>query len=152
LIEGAFARGDSSIGRVIEEAVRLGCRFDGWTECFDFVKWEQAFRTCGLDPAAYACRKITREEPLPWDIIHTGVTNKFLQQEYERAVAETVSGNCRVQCEACGIGCADGGTAKLGKPPQAAGNSKAGTEAVGARRTHAAEVSPAQRIRMKFSK
>ena len=49
LLEGAFARGDRALGRVIEEAVRLGCRFDGWTECFDFKKWTEAFQDCGLD-------------------------------------------------------------------------------------------------------
>ncbi|HUI45565.1 MAG TPA: TIGR03960 family B12-binding radical SAM protein [Nitrospirota bacterium] len=155
LIEGAFARGDSSVGRVIEEAVRLGCRFDGWSECFDFKKWEQAFRACSMDPAAYACRKFDQDEPLSWDFIHTGVTKKFLQQEYRRAVEETVTENCRVQCEACGIGCLEGGTPQLGMPTktiqkiqQMAYTGSAGS----AGRVHPAEVKPRHRIRVKFSK
>jgi len=152
LIEGAFARGDSNIGRVIEEAVRLGCRFDGWSECFDFKKWEQAFRACGMDPTAYACRKFDQDEPLPWDFIHTGVTKKFLQQEYQRAVEETVTENCRVQCEACGIGCPEGGTPQLGIPTKTNQNIQLEAYAGGARRVHPAEVNPPQRIRVKFSK
>ena len=44
LLEGAFARGDRALGRVIAEAVRLGCRFDGWTEWFDFKKWTGRLR------------------------------------------------------------------------------------------------------------
>jgi radical SAM-linked protein len=115
LIEGAFARGDKSIGAVIEEAVRLGCRFDGWTECFDFSKWEQAFLACGMDPTALASRSYDPGDALPWDHIHSGVTKKFLQHEYGQALAAEITENCRVACEHCGIGCRDGGTTGFGK-------------------------------------
>ncbi len=152
LIEGAFARGDSSLGRVIEEAVRLGCRFDGWSECFNFTKWEQAFQACGLDPVAYACRTFGQDEPLPWDFIHTGVTKNFLQQEYRRAVSETVTENCRVQCEACGIGCREGGTQQFGMPTSSAEKIQQADCTLDARRIRVAEVKPAPRIRLKFSK
>jgi len=118
LLEGAFARGDRAMGRVIEEAVRLGCRFDGWSECFDFGKWSEAFRSCGLDPATYSCRSFGLDAPLPWDHVHTGVTKKFLQQEYTRALSAEITENCRVSCETCGMGCRDGGTAMFGKPVQ----------------------------------
>ena len=56
LLEAAFARGDASLGRVIEKAVDLGCRFDGWSETFDFKKWTEAFAACGIDLAACAGR------------------------------------------------------------------------------------------------
>jgi radical SAM family uncharacterized protein/radical SAM-linked protein len=116
LLEGAFARGDESIGRVIEKAVALGCRFDGWSECFDFSKWEQAFQACGMDPTDFASRSYDPAVALPWDHIQSGVTKKFLQREFERARAAEITENCRVECEHCGIGCRDGGTAELGKP------------------------------------
>jgi radical SAM-linked protein len=115
LIEGAFARGDQGIGAVIEEAVRLGCRFDGWAERFDFSKWEQAFQACGMDPATLASRSYDPGDALPWDHIHIGVTKKFLQREYEHARAAEITENCRVACEHCGIGCRDGGTTGFGK-------------------------------------
>ena len=152
LIEGAFARGDSNIGRVIEEAVRLGCRFDGWSECFDFKKWKEAFQACGMDPAAYACRNFDENEPLPWDFIHVGVTKKFLRQEYQRAVEETITENCRVRCEVCGIGCSEGGTPHLGMTPKATQKIKQTASADGTRRIKPAEIKPLPRIRMKFSK
>ena len=44
LLESSFARGDREIGNTLEEAVRLGCRFDGWSECFDSKKWMKAFQ------------------------------------------------------------------------------------------------------------
>ncbi|MCK9419902.1 MAG: TIGR03960 family B12-binding radical SAM protein [Nitrospirae bacterium] len=116
LLEGTFARGDRKLGRVIEEAVRLGCRFDGWTECFDFKKWTEAFQKCGLDAPTYASRTFGLEDKLPWGFVKSGVTREFLKREYHRAVEEKITENCRVVCEHCGIGCADGGTNVLGRP------------------------------------
>jgi len=116
VLEGAFARGDASLGNVIEEAVRLGCRFDAWTECFDFKKWNEAFRSCGLDPAAYANRSFGLDEKLPWQFVQTGVTHEFLEREYNRAIKAEVTPNCRAKCEVCGMACKDGGRETFGKP------------------------------------
>jgi radical SAM-linked protein len=117
LLEGAFARGDAAIGRVIEAAVDSGCRMDGWSECFDFGKWAAAFRACGLDPQEYASRAYALDAELPWDQVRSGVTKEFLQKEYRRALAAEVTENCRVECTHCGMGCRDGGTPSLGVPP-----------------------------------
>ncbi|HSQ78004.1 MAG TPA: TIGR03936 family radical SAM-associated protein, partial [Nitrospirota bacterium] len=125
LLEGAFARGDQALGRVLEEANALGCRFDGWSESFDFAKWTDAFRKCGLDPAAYACRSFGMDEGLAWDNVQSGVTKEFLKREYRRALEAELTENCRVKCEHCGIGCKDGGTTAFGKPaPPGAGLEK----------------------------
>jgi radical SAM-linked protein len=115
ILEAAFARGDRSLGRVIEEAIANGCRFDGWSESFDFAKWTDAFKKCGLDPASYACRTFGLDDELPWDHVRSGVTKEFLKREYQRAAAAEITENCRVECERCGIGCKDGGTPSLGK-------------------------------------
>jgi radical SAM family uncharacterized protein/radical SAM-linked protein len=117
VLEAALARGDAALGCVLEEAMRLGCRFDGWSEQFDFTKWEKAFRACNLDVAAYATRSFGPDDPLPWDYVHSGVTRKFLRDEYERSRAAEITANCRDHCGTCGIGCADGGLPRLGKPP-----------------------------------
>ena len=153
LLEGAFARGDRELGRVIEEAVRLGCRFDGWTECFDFKKWTEAFENCGLDAPAYACRTFGLDDQLPWDPIKSGVTKEFLKREYQRAVEEKTTENCRVECEHCGIGCTDGGTAALGRPATTTALSppeETQTRASG--KSSPAPQEMTARIRMKFTK
>jgi len=152
LLEGAFARGDSSIGPVIEEAVRLGCRFDGWSERFDFAKWEQAFRACDLDPSSFASRAYELPEQLPWDHVHTGVTKQFLQREYERAKAAEITENCRVSCEHCGMGCADGGTPDLGRPAEQGESAGPGHAAAEVKKTASFDRKLAARIRMKFTK
>lgn len=119
LLKGAFARGERALGQVIAAACRKGCRFDGWSEAFDFARWKEAFAECGMDMDAYAGRTFPLDQPLPWDHVQSGVTKKFLQEEYGRAVAAELTGNCRTECAHCGIGCRDGGTPALGTAARA---------------------------------
>lgn len=85
-LEAALARGDGSVGRVIEEAWRRGCVFDAWSQDHRYQEWQQAFETVGLDPDYYTRRPRALEEPLPWDHIHCGVNPAVLRQEYRQAV------------------------------------------------------------------
>ena len=55
-MEAVFARGDRRLSKVLVEAWKLGCKFDGWTEFFSYETWLQAFENCGIDPAYYARR------------------------------------------------------------------------------------------------
>jgi radical SAM family uncharacterized protein len=100
-LEGVFARGDRRLCRVIIEAVRLGCRFDGWGEHFDFEKWMQAFENCGIDPDWYL-RARGLDEVLPWDHIDVGVTKSFFKRENEKAHRAETTPNCREKCAGCG--------------------------------------------------
>ncbi|MEK6743082.1 MAG: TIGR03936 family radical SAM-associated protein, partial [Nitrospirota bacterium] len=151
LLEAAFARGDAALGRVIEKAVDLGCRFDGWSETFDLRKWNEAFAACGIDLAACAGRTYALDEELPWGHIRTGVTDAFLKKEYQRAVDSVVTGNCREECTHCGIGCADGGVPEMGRPEVRAARSTQAEQATPAKRAPAPpEITT--RIRMKFSR
>ena len=49
VLEGVFARGDRKIASVIEEAYRMGCIYDSWSEQFDNDKWMRAFDNTGID-------------------------------------------------------------------------------------------------------
>ena len=100
-LEGVFARGDRRLCRVIIEAVRLGCRLDGWGEHFDFEKWMQAFKNCGVDPDWYLRRR-GYDEILPWEHINVGVTKKFFLSECEKAHNAQTTPNCREKCAGCG--------------------------------------------------
>jgi len=100
-LEAALARGDEMLSDVIIKAYELGCSFDSWTECFDFEKWQQAFRESGLDMEEYS-KAIDTEKTLPWDFIDTGVDKKYLLKERERAYLEEVTPSCRNSCRACG--------------------------------------------------
>lgn len=100
-LEGVFARGDRRLCDVIIEAVRLGCKFDGWGEHFDFEKWMQAFKNCGIDPDWYL-RERDIDEVLPWEHISVGVTKNFFKKEREKAYRAETTPNCREKCAGCG--------------------------------------------------
>ena len=101
-LEAVFARGDRRLGQVIETAVKSGARLDGWDEYFNYAKWYEAFRKCGVDADFYTVRGYGEDEILPWDAIDVGVTKKFLKSERERAYRETVTPDCRHGCAGCG--------------------------------------------------
>ena len=101
-LEAVFARGDRRLGPVIEAAVRNGARLDGWDEYFNYAKWYDAFRECGIDEDFYTVRGYGEEEILPWDTIDVGVSKKFLKLERKRAYEETVTPDCRHGCAGCG--------------------------------------------------
>ncbi len=101
-LEGVFARGDRRLAKVIELAVKKGCKFDGWREHFDFEKWMSAFDECQIDPLFYT-RQREYHETLPWDHINVGVTKEFLRRENERAKKEQITPDCRELCSVCGI-------------------------------------------------
>ena len=102
VLEGILARGDRRVGASLLAAYRKGCLFDSWSECFDNDKWLQAFEETGLDIPFYTTRHRDENERFPWDFIDIGVTKKFLLREWKRAHEETVTPNCRQQCQSCG--------------------------------------------------
>ena len=98
-------RGDRRLGAVIEEAVSAGARLDGWDEYFDYERWQQAFKKCGISEEFYTVRGYGEDEILPWDGIDVGVTKKFLLRERERAYRGVVTPDCRHGCAGCGANC-----------------------------------------------
>ena len=115
VLEGVFARGDRRVGKVILEAYKLGCLYDSWGEHFQYDLWLQAFEKTGVDIAFYNLRERDLEEILPWDFIDIGVTKKFLQREWKRALDGEVTPNCRMQCSGCGAAIYGGGVCFEGK-------------------------------------
>ena len=104
-LEAVFARGDRRLGPVIEEAVKNGAKLDGWDEYFDYSKWHEAFKTCGLSETFYTTRGYGEDEILPWDTVDVGVTKKFLLRERHRAYESKVTPDCREACAGCGANC-----------------------------------------------
>ena len=109
ILEGAFARGDRRIADVIYEAYKSGSYFDSWSEGFDFEKWQNAFKACGLDMTFYQGRRRSFEEILPWDHIDFGVSKKFLERECKKAYNAQTTEHCRKSCAGCGANKLTGG-------------------------------------------
>lgn len=115
VLEGVMARGDRRVGKVIEEAYRLGCLFDSWTETFRNDLWMQAFDNTCVDIDFYNQRMRGKDEIFPWDFIDIGVSRSFLRREWEHAMNETVTPNCREKCSGCGAAGFGGGVCVEGK-------------------------------------
>ncbi len=106
-VEAVLSRGDRRLGAAIEAAWRAGGRFDGWSDHFDLARWEEAFRTTGVDPAAYT-GALDPAASLPWDHIDLGIAPSFLRAERERALRGETSPDCRDgRCQGCGLACGD---------------------------------------------
>ena len=109
LLEAVFAKGDRRLSKVLVTAHELGCKFDGWSDFFDFDKWLEAFRINNIDPEFYANRRIPYDEILPWDYADIGVSKEFLMREHKRAYEEKTTPDCRSACSACGAAEFSGG-------------------------------------------
>jgi radical SAM family uncharacterized protein len=101
-LEAVFAKGDRRLSDVLIAAQRKRCRFDGWDEHFNYEKWLEAFKECGIDPEFYAYRRIGHNEILPWDHIDIGVKKEFLMKEHDKAYEGVTTPSCRENCSGCG--------------------------------------------------
>jgi radical SAM family uncharacterized protein/radical SAM-linked protein len=102
-LEGIFSMGDRNLSRVLVEAFRLGCRFDGWTDQFRFPQWKEAVEKAGLKMDLQT-RKRKFEDIPPWSFIDTGIDTPFLWEEYQRGLEEKISPPCvKDNCHRCGV-------------------------------------------------
>jgi hypothetical protein len=101
--ESWLSRGDRRLGPVIEEAWRLGCKFDAWQDRPSSRTVAAGVREHGLDPAFYIRRERGIDEVFPWDHIDVAVHKKFLVEDYLMSIKGETRVDCRDKCFACGI-------------------------------------------------
>jgi radical SAM superfamily enzyme YgiQ (UPF0313 family) len=91
--QALFSSGDRRVARVIEAAAR----FDG--------DLNAALRETNIDPAFHTSRDRSYEERLAWEIVDSGLSRDFLQQEHERAHIAKSTAPCPSvdQCTRCGV-------------------------------------------------
>lgn len=103
-LEGIFSRGDRRLSKLIMAAYKAGCRFDGWSEKFDFEKWMKAADDTNIDTDFYVQRERDIKEVLPWDHIDTGIEKAFLVEEYLTGLKEAQVEDCKFgKCSNCGV-------------------------------------------------
>lgn len=104
IIEAVFARGDRRLGKALLLAWQKGARFDGWSDCFSYDRWLEAFAEAGLDKDFYAARQRGENEAFPWEHISPGVSRRFLWNEWQKAYAQQLTHDCRrSNCTGCGV-------------------------------------------------
>ena len=107
-IEGLLSRGDRRIADVIERVWRDGARFDGWHEHFSFDAWARAcaesFEGTPISLAWYTTRERGHDEVLPWDHIDSGLDREWLWDDWQAALDEVPTDDCRwTPCPECGV-------------------------------------------------
>ncbi len=104
IFEAVFARGNRRLAGALKRAWELGARFDGWSDHFSEALWYRALAETGLSAAFYAERRRDRDEILPWDHLSAGVSREYLWNEYEKAMGEEFTHDCRQgRCTLCGV-------------------------------------------------
>jgi radical SAM family uncharacterized protein len=88
ILEAAMGRGDRRYADITETAWRRGARFDLWSECFDYARWQEAFVDFGLNLEEAARRSFAPEEFLPWE--HLGGPDKSYLRTHHDAALEMV--------------------------------------------------------------
>ncbi len=102
-LEAWLSRGDRRLSAVIYRAWQNGAKFDAWGEHFQYQAWLDAFAAEGLDPDFYTHRQRPIDEVFPWEHISTGVSKKFLTEDYLWSLSGKIRIDCRQKCFACGI-------------------------------------------------
>ena len=91
------------MGPVLLRAVKLGCRFDGWTEHLNYAAWLQALADNGLSLDDFL-RPREQDELLPWEHIDVGVNKAYLWAEREKSLIGQATADCRAgRCFDCGV-------------------------------------------------
>ena len=104
LLEGLFSRGNRQLSRLLVSAHEKGCKFDSWSDRFDFELWQEACEDTGVNIDYFTGRKRDLDEPLPWDHLDTRVSKDFLKEEKKRAGNLESTGDCRRgDCKGCGV-------------------------------------------------
>ena len=104
MLEGLWSRGDRRLSDLLLKAYRSGCRFDGWSDHFNFSAWQASMAACGIEPEQAIYRDRGQDEPLPWDHIDMKVSRDFLAAEMEKALRGEATDDCRDgACQNCGV-------------------------------------------------
>ncbi len=102
LLQGALARGDRRLGRLIRALAADPSPRRAW-------------RSTGLDPGFFANRRRERDELMPWAFLDHGLEMDYLWQEAEQARRGRQTPPCRPDdCRRCGVCPASGETSHQG--------------------------------------
>ncbi len=110
-LEAVITRGDRTLAPAIEEAYRLGARFDSWDELFKQNIWRDALAATGIDGNRFL-KEIPTDQSLPWSHFKIDVDDEFLRRERERAFEFKLTKPCqpfgdKFVCYQCGAECED---------------------------------------------
>ena len=84
-------------------AYKSGCKGDAWTEHFKEDVWRKVLAETGITENYFALNQLDPESAQPWEIVDSGISKEFLKSEWNKALKETTTRDCRYGCNGCGI-------------------------------------------------
>ena len=101
-IEAILALGDQNVSKILYDIVfEESSIFQQWDENFNFNSWARVFNKNEFDSSKYLDGF---EGTLPWEFINTGVSQEFLENEWEKAKNIEKTEDCRwSSCSMCGV-------------------------------------------------
>jgi radical SAM superfamily enzyme YgiQ (UPF0313 family) len=125
-VEGALARGDRRLGRVLARMRKATLR-----------EWERALKAEGLSQEEYL-RERSPDEALPWTVVDTGVSQAYFAWDVRRAYRNELSRACPpagcLKCNACDRAWAFRDVSELGPNLGAYGGNFVPLEAIAVKR------------------
>lgn len=104
LVEAVLSKMGRAGFDLVMAAWRHGCRFDAWTDQFDFQRWLDAGREVGVSLEGVASAPMSLDQRLPWDHTSPAVSKGFLKREWRRAAAGVTTADCTMEsCTGCGV-------------------------------------------------
>ncbi len=102
-LEGILSRADRKMSKVVYNAYKQGAVFDSWMDHFNIEFWFKAMKEEGMSIEEYTGVR-DKNSVLAWDHLNTGTSKEFLIKEYQRAVGEEITLDCRYEkCSLCGV-------------------------------------------------
>ena len=114
VIEGIASRGDERAGELFEEAYRMGCRLDSWSEYLRKDIWESLIEK-HKDLVDKILAGVGEDSSilLPWSCIDSGISQGHLTRELNKSHKGETTLRCIQNCTSpCGI-CQGGGSPEL---------------------------------------
>ena len=127
VVENILARADRRASRLIYNVWKRTGGFDSWSEFFKYDVWlEEKARLGKVGYEGFEVKEggfpdsdvsgEIREDylkkiscVLPWDFVDIGVTKKFMQREFMKALSCEITPDCRTKCSGCGAAVYGGG-------------------------------------------
>ena len=101
-VEAILSRGDEKISDAVIEAYKHGAIFDKNKKLFSYAPYKKAFDELGINVE----RELGARQPQDvavWECVDFLVTKDYLIHEYEKAKTMKITGNCKSNCQNCGL-------------------------------------------------
>jgi len=93
VVQGVLSRGDARLGPVLADVSGPS-----------LASWRRALEKHGLSEETYAHHELSRDEPLPWSVVASGVEYDYLCRELDQALRGEGSPPCPPgECHRCGV-------------------------------------------------